>query len=84
MKNMNNCLITLRIIAREITHRFFVPLLMTVFCSGTVIACPTCIGAIDHNSPKFFSNDAYRSKHHVQEAQNVQVNAFTIIEKEEE
>jgi len=80
MKNIINCLITLRIIAGGITHRFFVPLFMSALCGGTVIACPTCIGTIQHNSPKFFSNDAYQSTHHTQPDQI----ASSIIEKEEE
>jgi hypothetical protein len=81
VKNISDCLITLRIIVWRATHRFFVPLLMSVLCGGTVIACPTCIGAIEHNSPKFFSNDAYSSKYSVQVDH---ANASIIVEKEEE
>ncbi len=83
MKNIINYLITLRIIAWKTTHRFFVPLIMSVVCGGTVIACPTCIGTIEHNSPKFFSNDAYQTKDHLQPDQTNHVNASMIIEKEE-
>ena len=75
MRNISGCSITLRIIV--------VSLLMNIFCSGIVIACPTCIGTIAHDSPKFFSNDAYQSPHCVQPGYIVQVNASTIIEKEE-
>lgn len=59
-----------------------VSLLMNIFC-GVVVACPTCIGTIQHDSPKFFSNDAYQSPHSMQPGYIVQINASTLIEKEE-
>ena len=69
MKNITDCLIIVRIIG--------VSLLMNIFCGGVAIACPTCIGTIAHDSPKFFSDDAYQSQ------QQVQGHA-AIIQKEEE
>lgn len=58
MKNITGCSIVLRIIV--------VSLCMNIFCSSSISACPTCIGTIDYNSPKFFSDDAYQSQQQVQ------------------
>jgi len=65
-------------------YRFLVPLIISSVFASTVIACPTCIGTIEYDSPKFFSNDAYRSKHSAQNNQIAHVNASTVVEKEEE
>jgi len=55
--------------------------LWMIILSGTSIACPTCIGVIGQNSPKFFSNDAYKSEHTMQENQT---DISQILSKEEE
>jgi hypothetical protein len=62
-----------------IAMKKIVIVLLTVLC-GTSMACPTCIGVIEHNSPKFFSNDAYRS---VQENQSDTIHASAITQEEE-
>lgn len=74
MEKIKNCSIALRVIAVSLLMNFF---------SGVVVACPTCIGTIQHDSPKFFSNDAYQSPHSMQPGYIVQINASTLIEKEE-
>lgn len=80
MKNIHNGLQIVRIIARGLTHRFFVLLLMSGACGGVAIACPTCIGVIEHNSPKFFSNDAYQA---IQENHSDNGHLSTITQEEE-
>ena len=51
-------------------------ILFTSVLCGTGIACPTCIGVIGQNSPKFFSNDAYTAAP-VQEDQTDQTQLST-------
>lgn len=60
MKNINNYMRVLRSIVAKLTHHFLVYVVITSLFCGALKACPTCIGVIEHDAPKFFSNDAYQ------------------------
>lgn len=38
-----------------------IPIAIIILSKNVLAACPTCIGIINDNSPKFFSDDAYLS-----------------------
>ena len=80
MNTIRDCVLLVRIIMLKAMRRLFVLMLITL-CAGTAMACPTCIGMIEHNSPTFFSDDAYCTK---QEGHKAQMYPTVIIEGEEE